>query len=72
MVGIFVLLLCSSKLSVLVSAAKLTLFLVLEGFLPWLALVLGEPGASLFIILGLGSVDSALLLLSECACRDLF
>ena len=41
-VGILVLLLCSSKLSVLVSGVKLTLFLLLRGLFPSLALAREE------------------------------
>ena len=67
-VGILVLLLCSSKLSFLVSAVKVTLFPVLRGLLPSLALAPMELDPSLFMILGPGSVDSALVLLSKEAC----
>ena len=68
-VGILVLLLCSSKLSVLVSAVKLTLFLGFRGFPPLLDLAAEELDPSTLVAFGLVVPDeSDLALLSERAC----
>ena len=67
-VGILFLLLCSSRLSVLVSAAKLTLFLGFRGFFPGLALASEELDPSTLVAFGLVPNEPALSLLSAGAC----
>ncbi len=67
-VGILVLLLCSSKLSVLVSAVKLTLFLELPDLLLSLDLASEEFDPSVLGAFRLSFADSALILLSDDGC----